>query len=414
MQLKITGRRVNLYGDGAAFWITEDPFMPGDTFGRSGGFTGLGVFFDTYDNAPGTHEHKHPYIAAVVSTGDRSLSEADLETDASKPLISDETDPAHAVAFAHGGCHARIRQFGREAKVTSLKVRYNHQEKSLHASVLLTANRGEMSTMPEEAWQSCFTLYDIAFPEPVYLSVSASTGQLTDYHDVLALQVHSAGADREEERDAATPPAEDAAANEQDSTRSEPEDATPAAAAATTTEEVAAPRLDTDSTSNAADGLVQKLEASIAALQSQVQDLSSDVHRKIDEGLANAAGRREPPMPRRGAPPADEETYATARDMAKIQSTLQQATQRADDAAQGAARTASAASEASSQAAQQARVLAQEVRELQQQLSRVEAQLASSGSSSLATGLAVVGAVAGLIALAMHFKGSSRDKFHLP
>lgn len=406
---------MNLYGDGAAFWITEDPFVPGDTFGRSGGFTGLGVFFDTYDNAPGTHEHKHPYIAAVVSTGDRPLSEADLETDASKPLISDETDPAHAVAFAHGGCHARIRQFGREAKVTSLKVRYSHQEKSLHASVLLTANRGEMSTMPEEAWQSCFTLYDIAFPEPVYLGVSASTGQLTDYHDVLAMQVHSAGADAEDVRAAAALPAEDAATSEIDSTPSDPEDAAPAAAAAaSSTGEVPASMGDAGSATNAADGLVQQLEASIAALQAQVQDLSSSMHRKIDEGLANAAGMREPPKPGRGTPPGDEETYATARDMAKIQSTLQQATQRADDAAQGAARTASAASEASSQAAQQARVLQQEVRELQQQLSRVEAQLANSGSSSLATGLAVVGAVAGLVALVMHFKGGSRDKFHLP
>ena len=37
-------------------------------FGHAPTFTGLGLFFDTYDNAAGSHLHKHPWVSAVVGT----------------------------------------------------------------------------------------------------------------------------------------------------------------------------------------------------------------------------------------------------------------------------------------------------------------------------------------------------------
>ena len=74
MQFRISGKGVSLFGDGLAFWYTQEQYHEGDgeclyfalcsfmltslcgcwsVFGHYRKFTGLGVFFDTYDNAAG-------------------------------------------------------------------------------------------------------------------------------------------------------------------------------------------------------------------------------------------------------------------------------------------------------------------------------------------------------------------------
>ena len=48
---KIHGEPTDLFGDGMAIWLTKDKYLPGDAFGNSRTFNGLGVFIDTYPNA---------------------------------------------------------------------------------------------------------------------------------------------------------------------------------------------------------------------------------------------------------------------------------------------------------------------------------------------------------------------------
>ena len=183
VQLRIGGQGVSLYGDGAAVWLTKEPFEEGEVFARKASWTGLGLFLDTYDNAPGKHVHKHPYISAFLSTGTHAFSYAELEAD-------DEAlqDPSHAASRAHAGCHARIRQYGRDPKVVTVRLEYDWQVKELRASVFLGRRRDQYRSAAKYAWQHCFTLHSVDLPPGYWLAASASTGQLTDAHEVLSIE----------------------------------------------------------------------------------------------------------------------------------------------------------------------------------------------------------------------------------
>jgi mannose-binding lectin 2 len=57
----------NLYGDGFAMWLTKERAQPGNVFGHTDKFEGLGLFFDTYkNNRPGT---VFPYVMAMSGDG---------------------------------------------------------------------------------------------------------------------------------------------------------------------------------------------------------------------------------------------------------------------------------------------------------------------------------------------------------
>jgi mannose-binding lectin 2 len=65
-EFKIHGQG-NLYGDGFAMWLTKQRAAPGNVFGHTDKFEGLGLFFDTYkNNRPGT---VFPYIMAMNGDG---------------------------------------------------------------------------------------------------------------------------------------------------------------------------------------------------------------------------------------------------------------------------------------------------------------------------------------------------------
>ena len=69
IEFKIDGHRKDLFGDGMAFWYVKHPLRPGNVFGHEDQFEGLGIFFDTYANQNGAHNHAHPYISAMVNNG---------------------------------------------------------------------------------------------------------------------------------------------------------------------------------------------------------------------------------------------------------------------------------------------------------------------------------------------------------
>ena len=65
-EFKIHGQG-SLYGDGFAMWLTKQRAQPGNVFGHTDKFEGLGIFFDTYkNNRPGT---VFPYIMAMNGDG---------------------------------------------------------------------------------------------------------------------------------------------------------------------------------------------------------------------------------------------------------------------------------------------------------------------------------------------------------
>lgn len=63
MEFKIHGVG-HLHGDGMAIWLTEERARPGNVFGHTDNFNGLGVFIDTYKNSrPGV---VFPYVMAML------------------------------------------------------------------------------------------------------------------------------------------------------------------------------------------------------------------------------------------------------------------------------------------------------------------------------------------------------------
>jgi len=156
-------------------------------FARDPTWTGLGLFLDTYDNAPGKHVHKHPYVSAFMSGGDHKFSYSELEAD-DKSL----EDPSHAASRAHAGCHARLRQYGRDPKIVTVRISYTRAVQKLVVKLFLGRRRDQYRSAADYAWQQCFALHSVDIPPGYWLAASASTGQLTDTHEVLSIETRAA------------------------------------------------------------------------------------------------------------------------------------------------------------------------------------------------------------------------------
>lgn len=73
MEFSISGKG-NLHGDGFALWVTKDRAKPGNVFGHTDQFEGLGLFFDTYkNNRPGV---VFPYVMAMIGDGNTQYDRA--------------------------------------------------------------------------------------------------------------------------------------------------------------------------------------------------------------------------------------------------------------------------------------------------------------------------------------------------
>lgn len=56
-------------------------------FGREDKWTGIGIFFDTFQNVDHSHHHKHPYIYVMQNDGTKSyIPDAETTGDTSKQV----------------------------------------------------------------------------------------------------------------------------------------------------------------------------------------------------------------------------------------------------------------------------------------------------------------------------------------
>lgn len=67
-EFKVDGQGSRVYGDGFAFWaVAERLTDPGSAFGVQERFNGLGVFFDTYANAPHKVRRAVTFVCDVIA-----------------------------------------------------------------------------------------------------------------------------------------------------------------------------------------------------------------------------------------------------------------------------------------------------------------------------------------------------------
>jgi len=159
VQFKVTGTTKDLFGDGFAIWYAKDRMIDGPVFGSKDFFSGLVIIADTYSNHNGPHNHNHPYLSAMVNNGSQSY---DHDRDGTHTMI--------------GGCEVKFRNMKHE---TYIAIRYENDK--LTVSHDLNNKR---------AWTPCFTVDGVTLPTGYHFGVSATTGDLSDNHDIISIKTY--------------------------------------------------------------------------------------------------------------------------------------------------------------------------------------------------------------------------------
>ncbi|XP_012540603.1 protein ERGIC-53 [Monomorium pharaonis] len=151
---RISGRG-RIGADGLAFWYTTNKgYYNGSVFGSSDRWTGLGMFFDSFDN---DNKHNNPYIMAILNDGTKDF---DHINDGSTQQLA--------------GC---LRDFRNKPFATRARIEYY-----MNTLTLLFHNG---MTNNEQDYDICFRVDDVMLPKHGYFGISAATGGLADDHDIL-------------------------------------------------------------------------------------------------------------------------------------------------------------------------------------------------------------------------------------
>eukprot|EP00008_Paramoeba_atlantica_P002407 CAMPEP_0201505100 /NCGR_PEP_ID=MMETSP0151_2-20130828/85579_1 /ASSEMBLY_ACC=CAM_ASM_000257 /TAXON_ID=200890 /ORGANISM="Paramoeba atlantica, Strain 621/1 / CCAP 1560/9" /LENGTH=331 /DNA_ID=CAMNT_0047898921 /DNA_START=33 /DNA_END=1028 /DNA_ORIENTATION=- len=156
--LKITGKG-RIFGDGMGFWWTKSRMKSGPIFGNENMWEGLGILIDTYDN---NYDGKHPYLSAFWNDGTK--------------LWDHDNDGGE---FATVGC--KIKPNFRNKNAIQVVVSYFIDK----IQVLIFDEK-------TEKWYDCLNMtlpYDID-PSLQYFGFTASTGSVSDAHDLLSFEVY--------------------------------------------------------------------------------------------------------------------------------------------------------------------------------------------------------------------------------
>lgn len=165
VSFRVSGRgRVG--ADGLAIWFTtEKGDYNGEVFGSSDRWTGLGIFFDSFDN---DNKHNNPYIMAVINDGTRNF---DHQNDGGNQALA--------------GC---LRDFRNKPFPTRARIEY-------YQNVLTVFFHSGM-TNNEQDYEMCLRAENVVLPKSGYFGISAATGGLADDHDVfhlLTTSLHAPG-----------------------------------------------------------------------------------------------------------------------------------------------------------------------------------------------------------------------------
>ncbi|XP_072029842.1 vesicular integral-membrane protein VIP36-like isoform X2 [Amphiura filiformis] len=156
---KVHGQGKSLYGDGFALWYTKDRMRAGDVFGNQDYHTGLGIYFDTYSNHNGPHNHAHPYISAQINNGTLHYDH--------------DRDGTHTEL---AGCPAQFRNKQYE---TQIAIRYYKQRLTIMTDV-----------DGKSEWKPCLDVDGVRLPTGYFFGASAATGELADNHDIVSVKVY--------------------------------------------------------------------------------------------------------------------------------------------------------------------------------------------------------------------------------
>ncbi|XP_076165423.1 vesicular integral-membrane protein VIP36 isoform X2 [Ptiloglossa arizonensis] len=159
VHFKVHGKGTELFGDGFVIWYAKERMQMGPVFGNQDYFQGLAIILDTYSNHYVPHNHQHPYISAMVNNGSLHY---DHDSDGTHTQLA--------------GCEAKFRNLEHD---THIVVRYERDTLTVSTDF---ANKA--------VWKECFSVKDIKLPTGYYFGISATTGDLSDNHDILSIRLY--------------------------------------------------------------------------------------------------------------------------------------------------------------------------------------------------------------------------------
>jgi len=171
VKFRVSGQGQSLFGDGFVLWVVQNKMhefsKSGDFFAGPRGFTGFAIVFDTYKNAEMATTHKDIYLLS---------NDGNAELDIHAPLA---------------GCIANYRWFEKRDDFSVkdyaiARVSYNSGRNSVKV---------EIDGANTDKFVDCleFELPHGQMIDGSHIALSATTGQLADNHDILAVDTTSYG-----------------------------------------------------------------------------------------------------------------------------------------------------------------------------------------------------------------------------
>jgi mannose-binding lectin 2 len=158
-------------------WLTKQRAQPGNVFGHTDKFEGLGLFFDTYkNNRPGT---VFPYIMAMNGDG-QTVYDKDNDGKANEVAGCSVRPPPHLTLLPNTN-DTQARGI-RNAQVPTIAKLTYFQDQNLKL---------ELQYKTEGEWTQCFDIPNFKVPPVAYLGFSAETGELSDNHDIISVKSHN-------------------------------------------------------------------------------------------------------------------------------------------------------------------------------------------------------------------------------
>uniref|UniRef100_UPI00358E3652 vesicular integral-membrane protein VIP36-like n=1 Tax=Myxine glutinosa TaxID=7769 RepID=UPI00358E3652 len=169
VQFKVHGEgRRNLNGDGLALWYTRDQLKLGPVFGNAQNFSGMGIFIDTYYNEGKKTDLQYPYVSVMVNNGTLHYNH---ERDGRRTSL--------------GGCPIAIRNVKHD---TFISIKYAMQQVTI-----------KVDAEGRHYWKDCVEIRNVQLPTGYHFGASATTGDLSDNHDIVAIKVYELSVERSEE-----------------------------------------------------------------------------------------------------------------------------------------------------------------------------------------------------------------------
>ncbi|KOS14020.1 vesicular integral-membrane protein vip36 [Malassezia pachydermatis] len=155
VEFSLKGKSPSVAGDGFAMWLSNPRAKSGPVFGSANRWKGLGIFFDTYANTP--HRGFFPRISAVRNNGGMDY---DISRD------GENQDMAR--------CSMQLRRTEAETRLRFTYVKDVYMELAIQ-------------NMEWNKWSTCFKVPPVDFTDAPYLGFSASTGDMSDNHNIVSV-----------------------------------------------------------------------------------------------------------------------------------------------------------------------------------------------------------------------------------